>query len=66
MFTDISDQYWAQRYLFSDVLNEHAPLKERTLKEDHVLYMHFKRRKLKYKKHMVKNKHRNDRLNNKK
>ncbi len=35
MFNDIIDQYWAQRYLFSDVLNEHTPLKERALTEDH-------------------------------
>ncbi len=66
MFDDISDQYWAQRYLFSEVLNEHAPLKERTLKEDHVPYMHSKLRKQIYKKSMLKNKHRNERSNNKK
>ncbi len=66
MFNDISDQYWTQRYLFSDVLNQHAPLKERTLKEDHVPYMHSKLRKQIYKKNMLKNKHRNDRSNNNK
>ncbi len=40
MFNDISDQYWTQRYFFSDVLNEHVPLKEKALKEDHVPNMH--------------------------
>ncbi len=66
MFNDISDQYCVQRYLFSDVLNEHAPMKERTLKEDHVPYMYSKLQKQIYKKSMLKYKHGNDRSNNKK
>ncbi len=66
IFNDISDKCWAHRYLFPDALNEHAPFKERTLKEDHVPYMHYMLRKQIYMKCMLKNKHRNDTSNNKK
>ncbi len=39
IFDGISDQYWAQKDLLTEVLNQHAPLKERTIKEDQLLYM---------------------------
>ncbi len=35
-FNDISDQYWVRKQLYINVLDEHAPLKEKTLREDHV------------------------------
>ncbi len=63
VFDDVSDQYWAQRLLITDVLNEHAPLKQRFLKEDHLPYMHSELRKAMYKRNMIKNKHRKDRSN---
>ncbi len=31
IFNDVSDQYWAHKVLFTDFLNEFAPLKERKL-----------------------------------
>ncbi len=39
IFGDISDQYWAQKVLLTEDLNQHAPLKERTIKEDQLLFM---------------------------
>ncbi len=54
IFNDVSDQYWATNCLFTEVLNEHAPLKERTIKEDHVPYMHSNLRKEMYKRNMLK------------
>ncbi len=63
IFNYVSDQYWATNWLFTEVLNEHAPLKERTIKEDQVPYMHFNLRKEMYKRNMLKTKHLNDRGN---
>ncbi len=31
IFIDVSDQFCAQKVLFTDIVNEHAPLKERVL-----------------------------------
>ncbi len=63
IFTDVSDQYWAQSKLLTDVLDEHAPIKHRYLKEDHVPYMNSELRKAMYKRNMIKNKYRKDRTN---
>ncbi len=63
IFDDISDQYWAQNLLFTDVLDDHAPLKEKALKEDYVPYMNSNLRKEMYKRNMLKNKHQSDRQN---
>ncbi len=38
IFDDVSNQYWSRNWLFSGILNEHAPLKDRAIKEDHVPY----------------------------
>ncbi len=27
IFSDVGDQYWVQKYLFTEILNEHAPIK---------------------------------------
>ncbi len=63
IFNDVRDQYWAINWLFTEVLNEHAPLKERTIKEDQVPYMHSNLRKEMYEQNMLTNKHLNDRGN---
>ncbi len=63
IFNDVSNQYWSTNWLFTEVLYEHAPLKERTIKEDQVPYMHSNLRKEMYKRNMLKNKHLNDRGN---
>ncbi len=35
IFNDVSEQYWATNWLFTEVLNEHGPpLKERNIKID--------------------------------
>ncbi len=44
-------------------LNEHAALKDRTIKEDHVPYMNSDLRKQMYKRNMLKNRHLKDRSN---
>ncbi len=59
----MSDQYWATNWLFTEILNEHAPPKERTIKEDQVSYMHSNLRKEMYEQNMLKNKHFNDKGN---
>ncbi len=60
IFDDVSDQYWSRNWLFSVILNEHAPLKDRTIKEDHVPYMNSDLRKQMYKHNLLKNKHLKD------
>ncbi len=35
----MSKQFWTQTVLLMDMLNEHAPLKQEVLKDDHVLLM---------------------------
>ncbi len=47
----------------SEILNKHAPLKDRTIKEDHVPYMNSDLRKQIYKCNMLKNRHLKDRTN---
>ena len=63
IFDDVSDQFWARNWLFSQILNEQAPLKERAIKEEHVPYMNSDLRKEMYKRNMLKNKHLKDRSN---
>jgi hypothetical protein len=63
IFDDVDDQYWARKWLFTNVFNEHAPIKERAIKEDHVPYMHSDLRKQMYNRNMLKNKHKKDRKN---
>ncbi len=52
--SDVGDQHWVQKYLFIETLNEHAPIKVRTIKENHVPYMHSELRKLMYRRNMLK------------
>ncbi len=63
IFDDVSDQYWSRNWLFSEIISEHAPLKDRTIKEDHVPYMNSDLRKQMYKHNMLKNRHLKDRNN---
>ena len=63
IFTDVNDQYWAQTQLLTEVLDEHAPIKHRYLKEDHVPYMNSELRRAMYRRNMIKNKYRKDRTN---
>ena len=40
VFDDADDQYWAFNIMFKTVLNEHAHIKERTVKIDKIQYMY--------------------------
>ncbi len=51
------------QWVFSEILNEHAPLKDRNIKEDHIPYMNSDLRKQMYKYNMLKNRHLKDRSN---
>ncbi len=64
IFDDVEDQYWAGKWLFTEILNEHAPLKARTVKENHLPYMHSYLRTNMYRRNMLKNAHKSDRQNN--
>ncbi len=55
IFSDGEDQYWVQKYLFTEILNEDAPIKVRTITENHVPYMHSELCKLMYRRNMLKN-----------
>jgi hypothetical protein len=64
IFIDEGDKYWVRNKLFTDVLNDHAPLKERSIKEDHIPYMNSILRKEMYKRSMLKNIHKKNPKNN--
>jgi hypothetical protein len=55
IFDDEDDKYWTFQYLFSEVLNEHAPKKVKILRKPPVPYMNSKLRKEMYKRNMLKN-----------
>ncbi len=57
----MGDQYWARKWLFTEILNEHAPLKTRSVKENHLPYMHSYLRPNMYRRNMLKNAHKSDR-----
>ncbi len=65
IFSDVGDQYWVQKYLFTEILNKHVPIKVRTIKENHVPYMHSELHKLMYRRNMLKNKYCKDKKNKK-
>ncbi len=54
IFSDVGDQYWFQKYLLTEILNEHAPIKVRTIKENHVPNMHSELCKLIYRRNKLK------------
>ncbi len=43
IFDDVSRQYWSRYWLFSEILSEYAPLKDRATNENHVPYMNANR-----------------------
>ena len=57
VFDDVDDKYWSVSVLYNDVVNENAPLKQRTLRNDQIPYMHSELRKQMYRRNMAKNKH---------
>ena len=57
VFDDVDDIYWAHEVLLTDVLNEHAPIKEKTVKTKQTPFMNSKLRKAIFKKSMSFNKY---------
>ncbi len=66
IFEDESDKYWFKQQLFSNALNESAPIKTRSIKEEHIPYMNSTLRKAMYKRNMLRNIYRKDPKNNQK
>ena len=50
VFDDVDDIYWAHEVLITDVLNDHAPVKEKTVKTKQTQFMNPKLRKAVFKK----------------
>ena len=57
VFDDVDDIYWAHEVLFTDILNEHAPVKEKYVKSKVCPFINTKLRKASYKKAMLFNKY---------
>ena len=63
IFDDMNDQYWAYSHLLTNVLDEHAPLKTKTIKKNQVPYMNGDLRREMFYRNNLKNKffkHRSD------
>ena len=56
VFKDINDIYWAHECLLKDVLDEHAPVRERTLRTKQCPFMNSRLRKAAFKKAQLFNK----------
>ena len=57
VFDDANDQYWMFSKLFTDVLDEHAPMKQRYITKYQVPYMNSLLRKEMYRRNMLKNRY---------
>ena len=57
VFDDVDDIYWAHEVLLVDVLNDHAPIKEKPVKTKQTPFMHSKRRKAVFSKSLFFNKY---------
>ena len=57
VFDDVDDIYWAHEWLLTDVINEHAPIKERVTKARKPAYMNGNLRRAVFKKRMLFNKY---------
>ena len=57
VFDDVDDIYWAHERMLTEVINEHAPIKERKLKAKKPAFMNGDLRRAIYKKHMLFNKY---------
>ena len=61
VFDDIDDIYWAHERLLTDIIDKHAPVKERVLKSRRPAFMNGDLRRAVYKKKMLFNKYKNSR-----
>ncbi len=57
IFDDTDDVVWCHNKLLSDVVDIHAPLKQRILKKDSVPYMNSKLRKVQYRRNQLRNRY---------
>ena len=57
VYNDVDDIYWAHELLLTDVINEHAPIKELVTKVRKPAYMNGNLRRAVFKKHMLFNKY---------
>ena len=53
VFDDIDDVYWAHEWLLTDIINEHAPVKERVTKAKKPAYMNGNLRRAVFKKRIT-------------
>ena len=56
IFDDIDDMAWFTSTLLNDIIDEHAPIKVKTVKKESVPYMNSLMRKALYKRNMARNK----------
>ena len=61
VFDDIDDIYWAHERLCTDIIDKHAPVKERVLKSWRPAFMNSDLHRGVYKKRMLFNKYKNSR-----
>ena len=59
VFDDVDDIYWAHERMLTEVINEHAPIKERKLNAKKPAFMNGDSRRAIYKKHLLFNKYKN-------
>ena len=57
VFDDVDDMVWFTNELLSDIVNHHAPVKQKMIKRDSVPYMNSKLRKNLYLRNMARNKY---------
>ena len=62
VFDDVDDIYWAQEVLLTDLLNEHAPVKEKRVKSQQCTFINSNLRKAAYKKKLFKTNSTNGKL----
>jgi hypothetical protein len=55
IFEDVDDQYWAFKTMYCQILDEHAPMKSRIVRNDKIPYMHSELMKEMYKRNRLKN-----------
>ena len=58
IFDDVDDMAWFTSTLIRDVIDDHAPIRTKTIKSESVPYMNYCLRKAQYKRNMARNKFR--------
>ena len=58
IFDDVDDMAWFTSTLIRDVIDDHAPIRTKTIKSESVPYMNSRLRNAQYKRNMARNKFR--------